>query len=112
MALPTEYGEKFIVAKNLSDPVEEKWNMNEYTVIYDSVEKYLEELNSDARIYPPAGPDEMNLLDHAFHFTETEHEKSKSLIISFLNIFLKPKERSSRGRNLKKIVKKNCQIEN
>lgn len=81
--------------------------LNDSTVIYGSTKTYLYKLNNDT-MYRPAYAVEINLLDRAFEFLETDHEKAKNLVNAFLSLFLRPREerkrRSFKARRIEKVL--------
>lgn len=86
--------------------VESDYRMDESTVIYDSIEKYVNYLNSDQRLRSGVGHEERSLLDNALYSFEVYPVKSKFLVNSLLLSFIKPKSLKKRSGFKKIVVKK------
>lgn len=65
------------------------FHMEESTIIYECIEKYLDVLNRDQRLRPEITPEE-KMLDETLCF-ESDNVKSKNLINNYLCLIIKPK---------------------
>lgn len=75
------------------------YHLEESTIIYECIEKYVDALNTDQRLRPIVGVDERTLLDVALYNFETDPTLSKELINTFLSTIIKPQPQRKSFKN-------------
>lgn len=89
-----EEGDVDIPADSVSDLIEEDevkvdFHIEDSTIIYECVEKYLDVLNSDQRLRPEVSPVE-KMIDEAVLCFETDIDKCKNLVNNYHCLLIKP----------------------
>lgn len=74
--------------------------MDESTVIYECIEKYMDALNNDSRLRPVVSDNEKSLIDEALGCFETDTNESKNLINEYLCTIIKPQIQRRSARSI------------
>lgn len=87
--------------RDLLEEIEEEvdYYMDESTVIYECIEKYIDALNTDTRLRTMVSDIEKSLIDGELCCFKTDPNKSKNLINEYLSILIKPQVNSRSAQN-------------
>lgn len=75
------------------------YHLDESTLIYECIEKYVDVLNNDARLRPLVTDTEKSLIDTALSCFEDDPNKRKELITEYLTTIIKPRVPRKSVRN-------------
>lgn len=84
------------ISEDVAEIVDE-YHMDESTITYECIEKYLDALNNDTRLRPVVSDEK--LIDEALVCFETDTNKSKNLVNEYLCTVIKPQPRRRSARN-------------